>query len=68
METLSLKKKQNKPSSPGAFVPCALLGMGWSKKVKKNVFFDVILVIVVAFVNYGGKGIICFPFMVFMCA
>lgn len=43
-------------------IRCAQLGMELMRS--KIVFFGIILVIVVMFVKYGGKGIICFPFMV----
>ena len=52
--------------TPWAFIVPRL---GWDRGRRlKNVFFGIILIIVIAFVKHGGKGVICFPFMVLMGA
>lgn len=43
--------------------------LGWNGVRRlKIAFFGIILIIVFAFVKCGGKGIVCFPFVVLTCA
>lgn len=63
---IEMLSKNRNPHPRGFILPSG--GVGWSKKVLKVYSLVSYGSWLIAFVKYGGKGIICFPFMVLMCA